>query len=194
MNLGTGTFGVMTSINTTAAHDIEVLDVDVDGDLDIVQTGTGVTVVLGDGNGNFGTGTAYGSGTTYYIAKGDLNDDGRIDLVTSDYGGNVVRVFLSNGVGTFAEPTAYGAGTNPNGIKIGDMDADGDLDIVVANYNYGRFLSQALESVLSQTCPPDEILVIDDASTGLTSAAGPAGSVPSRGAASTPVTTSSRSR
>ena len=37
--------------------------------------------------------------------------------------------------------------------------------VIVANYNYGRFVGEAIESVLFQTVPPDEVLVIDDCST-----------------------------
>ena len=37
--------------------------------------------------------------------------------------------------------------------------------VIVANYNYGRFVGEAIESVLLQTVPPDEVLVIDDCST-----------------------------
>ena len=36
--------------------------------------------------------------------------------------------------------------------------------IIIANYNYGRFVAEAIESVLSQTMAPDEVLVIDDCS------------------------------
>lgn len=39
------------------------------------------------------------------------------------------------------------------------------VSLIIANYNYGRFFPEALDSVLKQTIPPDEILVIDDAST-----------------------------
>lgn len=39
------------------------------------------------------------------------------------------------------------------------------VSVIVANYNYGEFLPMAVDSVLRQTHPPDEILVIDDAST-----------------------------
>lgn len=39
------------------------------------------------------------------------------------------------------------------------------VSIVVANYNYGAFLPEAMESVLAQTIPPDQIILIDDAST-----------------------------
>ncbi len=39
------------------------------------------------------------------------------------------------------------------------------LSVVVLNYNYGRFLKQSVDSLLAQTVPPDEILIVDDHST-----------------------------
>jgi glycosyltransferase involved in cell wall biosynthesis len=36
---------------------------------------------------------------------------------------------------------------------------------IVTNYNYGAYLRQAVDSVLSQTTPFDEIIIVDDAST-----------------------------
>ena len=38
------------------------------------------------------------------------------------------------------------------------------VSVIVANYNYGQFLAEALDSVLDQSVPPDEILIADDAS------------------------------
>jgi hypothetical protein len=44
-----------------------------------------------------------------------------------------VSVLLNNGDGTFAEYVLYGAGDGPYSVAMGDLDADGDNDLAVAN-------------------------------------------------------------
>jgi glycosyltransferase involved in cell wall biosynthesis len=39
------------------------------------------------------------------------------------------------------------------------------VDIVIDNYNYGRFLGAAIESALAQTHPRVRLIVVDDGST-----------------------------
>ncbi|MBK8536753.1 MAG: glycosyltransferase family 2 protein [Candidatus Competibacteraceae bacterium] len=39
------------------------------------------------------------------------------------------------------------------------------ITAIVLNYNYGRYLELRLRSILDQTLPPDEIIILDDAST-----------------------------
>ena len=76
--------------------------------------------------------TGYGLG----VAVGDYDNDGDPDLYVNNYGPNVL--YQNNGDGTFGDVTAE-AGVG-NGDKVGagasffDMDADGDLDLYVANY------------------------------------------------------------
>lgn len=45
------------------------------------------------------------------------------------------------------------------------MDMDPLVSIIVNNYNYGRFLPQAIDSALQQTYARTEVLVVDDGST-----------------------------
>jgi glycosyltransferase involved in cell wall biosynthesis len=42
--------------------------------------------------------------------------------------------------------------------------------VIVVCHNFGRFLAEAIHSVLVQTRPPAEVLVVDDASNDDTSA------------------------
>ena len=36
------------------------------------------------------------------------------------------------------------------------------ITVIIPSYNYGSFLAEAVESVLRQTIPPDEVLIMDD--------------------------------
>ncbi|MSR57624.1 MAG: glycosyltransferase [Planctomycetaceae bacterium] len=60
-------------------------------------------------------------------------------------------------------PTAEGASRQASGLvrKSTDWLA---VAIVIISHNYGRFLAEAIESVLAQTYQPAEVLVVDDAS------------------------------
>lgn len=39
------------------------------------------------------------------------------------------------------------------------------VSVIITSYNYGRFLAEAIESVMRQTWRPDEVVVVDDGST-----------------------------
>ena len=45
------------------------------------------------------------------------------------------------------------------------MDEPLGVSIIVLNYNYGRFLAEAIDSALNQNHPLCEVIVVDDGST-----------------------------
>jgi hypothetical protein len=68
-----------------------------------------------------------------FVAIGDLNSDGKPDLVAANSGGTTVSILLGTGTGTFGSQTTYPVGTNPYSVAIGDLNGDGKPDLVVAN-------------------------------------------------------------
>jgi hypothetical protein len=69
------------------------------------------------------------------VAVGDVNNDGRPDVLVSQYGG--VHLFLNNGDGTFTDVTKDAGLSNPSwgsSAAFVDYDRDGWLDLVLVNY------------------------------------------------------------
>ncbi len=130
---------------------VAVGDLNRDGNLDLAVTNlyTGqpgaasgdFAVLFGHGDGSFVAADSHNAGGfPVGIAIGDMNADGKPDLVVANNGG-AVSVILNNGGETFAAPISYQAGTNPSGIAVGDLNADGKLDIAVANGTISIFLN-----------------------------------------------------
>ncbi len=112
-----------------------------DGKLDIVTANAGdntITVLLGDGSGGFtaATGSPFAVGAQpVAVAVGDLNGDGKLDVVTANNGDNTITVLLGDGSGGFdmATATPFAVGANPAWLAVADLNGDGELDIVTAN-------------------------------------------------------------
>jgi|GEM_PF-6727444 len=74
----------------------------------------------------------FGAAVSYAIpalpgarAVGDLNNDGRPDLLTSSPGTSKVTVRLGQTTGGSAAPVDYSVGFSPAGIVLADFDLDG---------------------------------------------------------------------
>ena len=80
-----------------------------------------------------GTGTLIGaqSDCTTSIALGDVNGDGKLDVIAGNYG-QATKVYLGDGSGEFSSGTAI-IGTESDqtrSIALGDVNEDGKLDII----------------------------------------------------------------
>lgn len=68
------------------------------------------------------------------VACGDLNGDGRDDLVVTSLGANSVDVFLNKGNGSFGPKLSLPTkGQSPRALAIADLNRDGKNDLIVAN-------------------------------------------------------------
>src|SRR5262249_10160601 len=133
-------------------------DLNGDGKLDMVSANGGqvggpnsagsIAVRLGNGDGTLGTPTGYpaNGGVTRFLDFGDVNGDGKVDVVTSNDDSNNVSLLLGNGDGTFNPATTYAVHSDPLGLTVRDVNGDGLADVIVPHFStndIGVLLGQA---------------------------------------------------
>ena len=119
-------------------------DFNSDGKIDIA-TGTAgalINISIGNGNGDFNDPVNYSIGSqggATDIVVADFNGDDILDIASSNFWeSTTMSVLIGNGDGTFQPaniiPSAYSPDLlNVSGITVGDVDSDGDADIMVGN-------------------------------------------------------------
>jgi hypothetical protein len=96
-----------------------------------------VGVLLNQGNGTFRDGGLYPVGAAPLgLVVGDFSHTGEPSLAVGVSGSDEVRLLINDGSGAFRDGGAYGVGSGrmPEGLATGDFNADGKLDLAVANY------------------------------------------------------------
>ncbi len=130
-------------------------DFDTDGELDLAvanwNSGS-VSVLLGSGAGAFGSAVSYAaSALPTAMMLTDFDADGAPELVVANETSapNIVTVLRGLEAGTYAAPTAIPVGgVRPRGLASGDFNADGNTDLVVADYGSNQV------SILLGDCAP----------------------------------------
>ena len=103
-----------------------------------------VVVLLGDGRGNFtrakGSPIAVGP-SARKVALGDINKDGKLDILVAQHDSYAVTILLGNGQGEFkpAQTSPAMAGNGPRShthdIAVADVNNDGNPDVLTTNAN-----------------------------------------------------------
>ncbi|UCE74259.1 MAG: VCBS repeat-containing protein, partial [Methanomassiliicoccales archaeon] len=125
---------------------VKLEDIDGDGDLDAVTPNyydSTISVLINDGIGGFGISYTYPTGKSpRSVAFGDIDKDGSIDIATAEYNFYTqpsppgrVSIFYNEGNGYFNLYPIYPTDSPLDFIALGDIDGDGDLDMVSADYS-----------------------------------------------------------
>ena len=135
---GDGTFNAAATYpGVSYPYGMSAADLNGDGNVDLVVACSGsgsVAVLLGNGNGTFKSPVSYAVTDAHAVALGDVNNDGKLDIVVSGFGN--LSVLLGNGDGTF-QAAINTTGVNPLHVALADFDGDGKLDAVTVPWPSG---------------------------------------------------------
>lgn len=139
LNTGSGQFTPGPTASFSASTML-LADVNADGKLDLISAyGTlpTVQVALGRGDGSFSAPVSYPAQSqysgVYAVAVGDVNGDGKLDLVAAGTGNQNMSVLFGRGDGTFSPPAYYAAAERATFVATAPLRKPGLLDVVVSS-------------------------------------------------------------
>jgi len=144
----TPTFSSRTDFTSgTQPRQVSICDINGDGKPDLAVTNNSpstISVLLnttttGASTPSFSSKTDFTTGSnTWGLFTGDVNGDGKTDLVSSNNFASSISVLLNttptgNATPTFSAKTDFTVGTNPRHVSIGDLNGDGKPEIAATN-------------------------------------------------------------
>jgi len=138
---GDGTFQAPIMVHTPDGPQAPIAaDFNLDGNIDLASSqassnfewlgfGYGFSIYLGHGDGTFDSPLTTNLQGALELMPGDLNRDGKLDLVV---GGDGVQLLLGNGDGTFGLPATVYSNFDFGSLTVEDIDLDGRPDIMVS--------------------------------------------------------------
>jgi hypothetical protein len=144
LNQGARGFGPALDLSTSGfGHDIKIADIDQDGIADVIVSqsdSAGEYVLYGVGDGTFTNAYRFNSGSTGAVEVCDLNGDGYPDVITGDfYSSRGIKLYMNKGSSATGRSSQFQSAIvlstsyqRVYGIACGDIDGDGDNDLVIA--------------------------------------------------------------
>ncbi|MFN0215121.1 MAG: FG-GAP-like repeat-containing protein, partial [Saprospiraceae bacterium] len=145
-NQGTGLFTISTfnpSGNGESA--LALADANNDGNADFFlgfYNGQKIALFLGDGLGNFMFSSEMPvTGNPWMLTAADFNGDGFADAASANSQGNNTSVIFGDGQGGLSSSLNLAAVNHlfPLAIDAGDLDGDGDIDLVTSSYSSNNY-------------------------------------------------------
>lgn len=133
--------GLATNGESWGMFGTDIGDIDNDGWLDIASnsfgSGKGIHIYKNNKNGTWTQAYTFGNGNTFhYIQFGDMDGDGNLDFVASNYQGST---FFGDGNGNFTLkkngllPLPNSNGFPYQDVSLADIDNDGDDDLIFSD-------------------------------------------------------------
>ena len=133
-NNGAFSFSSGTPLGSSPGKDVALGDLDRDGDLDVVfGMESGLEIWTNNGTGGFTLDIVMSNTGLAFLAIGDLDGDDDLDILTiHDYtSSDPAQLWLNDGAGNFSAQDLEVGHTAGEGLALGDLDGDGDLDAYV---------------------------------------------------------------